>query len=613
MTPAQLQRQAVHQANAILLLRQREREGVRVGAGPGPRRDVDQRRGFYRDPWRYIRDVLGRTLSPQQEKMIELVEQHPRTLFPSGTTLGKSDGFSAYAIYFIDVVGSMPDPIEGKPERGSKVLLVGPGHSNIANFYTKMTQHAQRAERRGHLMPGQWFSSTGNQKILWAGGPGWDVEAFSPSRNVQQEVAHSISGRHERWQLAILEEAQGLRTDVVASVEGMLSAENNWIVGLFNPTESAGPIFQRTTNGRYKVYFMSAFEHPNVLERRTAIEGAISHRAVDDRVRDLQDCRDRGPYPGTLPDPDFGDFLYALPPPAASDPAPRDDGVVGHRDGEVRVYRPRALFESQVLGRYPLNVEMGLVSPGSWDAAVERWRAGQDPESPADRVGVDAAREGDDDSCFCPSWGETAETLLRAWHEAEKKGGEVGVRLLAELQEGRRIRVGEIRVAPKGRGPEVAQYIARHFPRSTWNVDEGGAAGSSVHDHALDILRIESSAVAFSGAPPDRLPNEPWCENVRAALYVRAAMLLERGLVDPPDDVLLREEMLAHQLVYGARIVEDDGYKRKAQSVRILDKDEIKKHLGRSPDRSDSFVLALWTPILPPQSVMATYSRVPGW
>lgn len=179
----------------------------------------------------------------------------------------------------------------------------------------------------------------------------------------------------------------------------------------------------------------------------------------------------------------------------------------------------------------------------------------------------------------------------------EKNGGdkqeEVRAAILAD-----RVRVGELRIAPKGDGPTAARYIAKDFRDCPWNVDVTGGIGASIHDHAKQVLHIDSHEVSFSSSPPSRLPEEPYCENVRAALYIRASMLVNRGLADVPDDPILREEVMAAELVHGTRTaeVQENGrtIKKRMPSVRILDKDEIRKKIGRSPDRADSFVLSLW-------------------
>jgi phage terminase large subunit-like protein len=76
-------------------------------------------------------------------------------------------------------------------------------------------------------------------------------------------------------------------------------------------------------------------------------------------------------------------------------------------------------------------------------------------------------------------------------------------------------------------------------------------------------------------------------------------MLVHRGLVDPPADPILREEILAHRVEPVRKTIErkdKDGRweKVRVDAVALIAKDEIKKIIGRSPDRSDAFVVAVF-------------------
>jgi hypothetical protein len=134
------------------------------------------------------------------------------------------------------------------------------------------------------------------------------------------------------------------------------------------------------------------------------------------------------------------------------------------------------------------------------------------------------------------------------------------------------------------------------FPHSPFNIDESGV-GASVLVHLNHVLNRQAIGVSFANAVAERLPGEPLCENARAAMYVRAATLVRLGLVDVPDDIILREEIMAHELVHSSRVVKISRYrKERLPSVRILEKDQIKKSIGRSPDRADCFVLSLFQP-----------------
>jgi hypothetical protein len=550
---------------------------------------VRQRRAYIGRPADYIREILGYTLTAEQEEALVLMESQARLLIASANNQGKTFLLACYAVYCMDVVGEQLDE-HGNPQ-GARILLPGPDHATVfATVYSEMMAHISRAGQRGFAMPGRYSEDS----VLWRVKPQWEVEAFSPPARVNQAVAHTASGRHHRNMLALMEECMGIGERLWRATEGMCSSAGNKIIGSGNPTESSGPAYQRAHGGNYKVLHMDAFDHPNVRTRSLVVPAAIDYRVVDGRVRE---CRDRGAYPAVQPDLNFADFVYALPERSWDEEGPRADGVPGHPRAELHVYRPTPAFQAQVRGQFPKDSDTSLFSPGALDAAMERWRQGQDPDRIPDRIGVDAAREGADETCFGPSWGEDADVLLRAYAQATE---DENARLLAELRGERRIRVGEAQIAPKGVGPDVAMHIARHFPRSPWMVDEGGV-GASVLDHAAKVLGIDAHGVSFGAGAPPRLPGEYWCANARAALYARAAMLVERGLVDVPSDPLLREELLAHEIEWTYfSLVEDDrrspqfGKKIRKAAVLIQEKAEIKKKIGRSPDRADFFVLSLW-------------------
>jgi hypothetical protein len=571
-------------------LQSRALAALRLGALGPPRADrcdIEKHLAYLGRPHDYIRDILCRELIPQQVRIIDAVMEHRKVIFPGGTNLCKSDALSALAVYFLDVEGSAPDA-NGAP-RECQVILGGTFHDSIFNFYEKMLVHANRAEAHGHAMPG----ARSNDSVMWKVAPNWRVKPVSPPVKAGELVAHSASGTHAGVMFGVLEEAQGAREAIWATYEGMLTGVRNYLVAPLNPTESAGPAYDRTRDGRYPAVHLSAFDHPNVQARENRIEAAVDFAEVDKRVRA---CDDRGPWPETQPNPTFAEFLYALPPPGAKERGPRGDGIPGHPDGEVHVFRPRGLFEGQVLGQFPANVASGLIRASSWDAAVERWRRRRDPETLPDAVGVDVAREGDDQTVAAPRWGPTAEQMLRDWSEAQEA---CDIKLMAELQgDARRIRVGTLVPAPPGDGPEVAGYLARRWqPCPPWNVDEG-SVGTSPLDHARRVLGVDAAPVSFGGSAPDPVPGEPWCANIRTSMYIRAKMLLELDLLDPPDDPQLRKEMLAPSLIEVELTVPDGlGGKRRASGVRVAPKSEVKEKLGCSPDRADAFVLSLWQAI----------------
>jgi hypothetical protein len=571
------------------------------GDPPGERsvagRDPRERRKYVGDPFAYFSDILGARLTAQQEEALELLERETRVLIPSANNQGKTFLLAGYGIYIMDALAAVPDEEQGLEEQGARLLLPGPDHSTIyATIYSEMLTLAARAERRGHLMPGRRSENS----VLWRVRSQWEVEAFSPPKKVEQEVAHTASGRHHRNQVALIEEGQGVKESVWKAAEGMCSSAGNKIASSFNPTEPLGPAFQRARSGGYVCLHLSAFDHPNVMRRMPIVPAAVDFKVIDARVR--TECRDRGAHPQTSVEPDRGDFLYALPPKGAEERGHRKDGVLGHPEGEVRVYRPTPAFTAQVLGRWPESSDTHLFDPGAWDEAVQRWRAEPDPTSPPDRVGVDVAREGDDETCTAPAWGDPAESLLRAYVETQDQIATGALLEIAmdQLYE-RRARVGELRVMPKGDGHDTGEAIYAAFGDVPYNVDITGV-GTSPLDYLRRILECDAEGISFAALPPDpfRVGFLPWCENVRTWMYVTAAKLVKLGLVDVPPDPLLREEVMAHWLNTKSRTVElyDERRgrleKKRVPSMLLGRKEEVRKRIGHSPDRSDAFVLSLF-------------------
>ncbi|MCH8297514.1 MAG: hypothetical protein IH873_05560, partial [Chloroflexi bacterium] len=160
-----------------------------VGTG---RRKPAERRKYAGDPWAYFRDVLGWTLTKQEELALDEIEKHDRLLIPSGNNLGKTFVLSGYGCYRFDAVAALPDEDRGLEEQGCQLLLPGPDHNTVfATIYSAILEHANRAESRGFGMPGL----RSEKSIHWRVRPRWHVEAFAPPKHVGQEVAHSASGR----------------------------------------------------------------------------------------------------------------------------------------------------------------------------------------------------------------------------------------------------------------------------------------------------------------------------------------------------------------------------------------------------------------------------------
>lgn len=164
-------------------------------------------------------------------------------------------------------------------------------------------------------------------------------------------------------------------------------------------------------------------------------------------------------------------------------------------------------------------------------------------------IGVDIAREGGDDTCIC----------VRTGHS-----------------------IASIESFPSmdlNRLTEELNRLKRIWKPDRINVDSTGH-GAWVPDALLSTGIIVESVNFGAGAREDRKYS-----NKRSELYGLAGDYFDQGGTIPSGELRLQEELEATWYTL-------DNKNR----FLMLPKKEIKRRIGRSPDRSDAFVTSLWNP-----------------
>lgn len=224
------------------------------------------------------------------------------------------------------------------------------------------------------------------------------------------------------------------------------------------------------------------------------------------------------------------------------------------------------MYLSRCLGRFPEASADTLITLTWVLAAVERWkertgliRQGIGTFQGGEKVlGVDLARFGSDRTCR--TYREGAYVHRQRATNQESLMQSAG-RVAADLAD---LRGCNARLDVIGLGAGVVDRLAElHLP----------ATGVNVADKA-------------SG--PERFAN------VRAEGYWHLRMLFETGQIMIPDDDELINELT--QLKY--KIVNSNGM------IRLEEKEEMKKRLGKNPDLSDSLCLAFTEPKTGPEFSM---------
>jgi len=221
---------------------------------------------------------------------------------------------------------------------------------------------------------------------------------------------------------------------------------------------------------------------------------------------------------------------------------------------EKEVGRDTPTWTSKVLGEFPETDEMSTIPLGWVHRAQERWQEWEDDGSPKTGryiLGVDVARFGGDKTAFAHRWGDV---------------------------------VSSVEVLPGGDTERTADRVLEN-KYATAVVDTNGV-GAGVYDKIRDR---GMSALPFNAGNRTTLRDSSGqieFYNLRAAAYWRLRDALDPGkdptLCLPPDELLAADLSVARwKSMAGGKIV-------------IESKEEIRKRLGRSPDRGDSVILANW-------------------
>lgn len=202
-----------------------------------------------------------------------------------------------------------------------------------------------------------------------------------------------------------------------------------------------------------------------------------------------------------------------------------------------------------VFGRFPPSSINALLGPDDITAAENRVIRREDLAGHARIIGQDVARFGDDGSVLARRHGP----LL---HPLEDR------RNLNSIQGAGWVGATARSFDGPGKGGKADGIF----------VDDTGGFGSGWIDQ-LGTLGHAPIGVSFAGKADD-----PRFFNKRSEMYFRAAEWIKTtGSI--PVDPQLREELLAHTYLF------------QGDKLRVEEKDLVKEKLGRSPDKSDAFVL----------------------
>lgn len=316
---------------------------------------------YENDPVGYAREVLREEPWSVQCEILNALQQPPyRVMVKSGNGPGKSWTASTAINHWYDTI--VP----------SVAITTAPTDRDVKDVLWK-TVRTQRSR-----------AGLSNDFI----GPSAPEMRNAPdhyAKGFTSRGGDSFKGRHDRRMLFVFDEAIGIARDIWIATDTMFHPDggHSWLV-LFNPTDPTSFAHAQEHevdahgNPKWNVFTLSCLDHPNVVEKREVIPGAVTYLKIAALVAEF--C----------------------------DPIHESDRTATDIEWEGRWYRPSPEFESNVLGRWPTQGSASVWSDALWESAAAPIPPSapiQVPDGVLPEIGIDNAGPGKDMFDLHSRWG----------------------------------------------------------------------------------------------------------------------------------------------------------------------------------------------------------------
>ena len=500
------------------------------------------------DPAGYSKDVLGVTLTPDQEEMLLGMVTPPfRVLGRAGHTVGKSKGAAVGVSWLFDT----RDP--------AMIISTAPRLESVKNIiWRELHSIRQRAGLGGFKTSSSLTMQTSPNHFAIG----------MTARNT-----YGFHGKHELNCFIILDEATGIEPEFWDAADSMLNGAEYGLLAIYNPFSTASRAWEEEQKDRNKVVVMSCLNHPNI---RAELQGlpapypsAVRYEWVDNAVKEWSDRIEEADRDDTK-----GDFEW--PPKTIQGIAKASAGLADvptHtsvlQKNPPLWYRPGPLCRIRVRGEWPSE---GIDTVWS-EVLFEKCRANRVEIMGHWRtaIGCDVARFGDDMTCIVVRQGACVVHM-------EEHGGWDTSRTLGRLKS----------LAYEYRGPED-EHRVRVF------VDEPGmGAGVLDYSDGWNFIAVNPSSKSSQGAETKELLNvsrklvEYKYVNMRTQLWFDAKNIAQKeGLMD-------LSKLPRHQAAELKRQLMAQAYSFRSTdgAIQCTEKEKVKEEIKRSPDLADALNLA---------------------
>lgn len=496
-----------------------------------------------------MQDETGAYLTDELALIANSVRDNPVTVVRSGNDLGKSFTAARLMIWFFSVYDDAKVfATAAPPLENLKTILWGEIGSII------------------NLKPTIFTGMKVKSLAIFRHANSFVKGIAIPISGTSEEREAKFSGKHAPHMLFVVDEGDAVPEEVYKGIESCMSGGHVRLLIMFNPRSTSGTVYNMEKRRQANVIELNAFNHPNVTSGDNLIPGAVSRDVTIRRINEWSREMGEGEKPGM-------DDTYEVPGFLVGETAQALDGTLYQPlpAGTRKITKPE--FAYMVLGRYPSQSTWQLISEAWIDAAVKRWeeyvaRQGEAPPPGIQPImGCDLAEYGSDYNTACFRYGNYVEKL-NLWSGIDTDLSADNA-LSLYIQKGAKIAM----IDSTGVGNNVAPAMARR--------------GREQDVRAVSVKASEK---------PSPLIHCEFGEfyMLRDQLWWALRLWLEKEEAMIPPDGLLMEELRAVEYTFTPI----------GRKIKVTDKDDLRKKLKRSTDRSDALCLtfspferAQWTSV----------------
>jgi hypothetical protein len=345
------------------------------------------------------------------------------------------------------------------------------------------------------------------------------------------DAADQLTGFHDaRGLLIAITEGQGVSAATYEAAEACCTGPRDRVFAYGNPTRNTGSFHTVAHSRHWHALTVAATESPNVASGAEEIPGLITREGIELKAAEW----------GT------GSPLY----------------------------------QSRVLAHFPTDAVESIASRALLERAFRAHHTETASEASVAAThstpwcALDVARAGEDANVLVIAQGDPEQCLFireaHSWHAPDTNDTLAKVEALADA-------------AYAWLTPRARERLRRAaWPESPrWRplilTDEAGMGGPVLDQLKQRGFAVEGFLGAASPIDGDRFQNK------RAESYFAFKLALEHGRLALPRSEALVEECLSTEWTVGPR-----------DRIAIIDKDTVRRQLGRSPDLLDAITMAAW-------------------